>query len=60
MSRPGGFTRSPLEKARQSHTMMVRSLDYQTRKHEADMKRRQEKIARLTAEIKELEAAQPA
>lgn len=55
MARGTGFTRSPLEKARQSRTMMIRSLDYQTRKHVADMTRRQEKIAVLNATIEELE-----
>lgn len=58
MARPGGFTRSPIEKARQSRTMMIRSLDYQTRKHVADMTARQEKIARLTEEIEQLEKAE--
>ena len=56
MARGEGFTRSPLEKARQSRTLMIRSLDYQTRKHAADMTKRQERIAELNAEIERLEA----
>lgn len=53
--RPQGYTRPALERARHSRTLMIRSLDYQTRKHVADIAARHEKIARLTAEIEELE-----
>lgn len=56
--RPQGYARPALERARHSRTLMIRSLDYQTRKHVADMTARQEKIARLTAEIEELEKAE--
>jgi hypothetical protein len=55
MPRPAGLKRTPLERLRQSRTAMIRSLDYQARKHVEDITSRQEKIARLTAEIETLE-----
>lgn len=58
VGRPVGRPRSRIEVARQCRTKLIRSLDYQTRKHVEDMTQRQERIAELTAEIEILEKAE--
>lgn len=58
VGRPAGQKRSRLEIARQCRTSLIRSLDYQARKHVEDITRRNERIADLTAEIENLEKAE--
>jgi hypothetical protein len=56
MPRVQGQPRGRLEVARQVRTKLIRSIDYQTRKHIEDITERQARIAALTTEIEELEA----
>lgn len=55
-----GRKRSRLELLRQSRTATVRSLERLTRVHVDEMTARQQKIAKLTAEIEALEKAEGA
>lgn len=58
MEKQSGRPRKRLELLRQSRTATVRSLDRITRTHVEEMVARQHKIARLTAEIAQLEKAE--
>lgn len=55
MGRRPGFTRTPVETMKQQRTMHLNALDRITKNHVAEMRRREQEIARLTEEIEQLE-----
>lgn len=58
MSRPAGYIKEPIAVARHKRTMHLNALDRITKNHVAEMRRREQEIARLTEEIEALEKAE--